>query len=159
MSLASFAFSFPNYWTAKLSRCMESRANASPWCPEGLLFLLMSVDVWKEWILLGNRPSRQEVEMWLWLQKNSLEDHPEKSCSPCRSPWLLPLREHLPSCLWGHLLVQSSFGTNKAVPHDPLSLCSPGERLLVSRMWGTLSLSTDWISLRTSREEFKRNSL
>lgn len=50
------------------------------------------------------------------VAKNSLEDHPEKSCSPCRSLWLLPMRGHLPSCLWGHLLVQSSFGTNKAVP-------------------------------------------
>lgn len=63
MWLASFAFSFPNYWTAKLSRCNDQvclRDDQRSFCcccfNECGHLELVNI-AWKH-------PSRQEVEMW-----------------------------------------------------------------------------------------------
>lgn len=98
-------------------------------------------------------PSRQEVEMWFGCKiiwkiavrrvDAVLEFIFAVVVRPCRIPSLLPLLGHLPSCLWGHLLVQSSSGQNKlSCQSDLLSpLMSPGERLLLPSTRGRLLLS------------------
>lgn len=121
MWLASFAFSFPNDWTAKLSRCNDQAClrddQRSFCCCFNECGHLELVNIaWKH-------PSRQEVEMWFGCKiiwKITLRRVDAVSgviffvvVYPCRIPWLLPLLGHLPSCLWGHLLVQSSAGKKK----------------------------------------------
>lgn len=109
MSLASFAFfPFPNYWTAKSSRCnWKLSKRVSMMARAAFVAVLMSVEVWNQWILLEASQQTGSGDA-VWLQIN-FEVHPEKSCFffiiIIFSRRMLPLLGHLPSCLWGHLLV------------------------------------------------------
>lgn len=75
MSLASFAFSFPNYWTAKLSRFKGKRSKSvSIMAREN--FVAWTSGTSEYCLETSQQTGSGDV---VWLQNNS-EVHPEKSC-------------------------------------------------------------------------------